>query len=1291
MAPKDLIIDCAKFVPNNYAAILNHAEAPSDLHFVQDLLAHSEIRYVLTQPQVISSQQVLTFWRTGHFDNGGATGTPSIIFEVNDVEHVVTPGAVRKALHLPEGCIFSTVEEPVLQQLMANLGYEKSLAKLGQLKRAHIRKEWSFFFDCITKAFANKCSNFDAIPIMSQHIGYAIIHQTHFDFASDVLGFIGDRMTEDRNVTPQKRRRIVLRDESDSEEQVSVSEPVVKEAEKVSSQKDTGIGGSKLLKRLRRMHSAETPKESPPSKRYKKQRAQRYMAESVSEDEEAAAKEGDQESLISQEPEFAEAIASTPPLSPTQETTQDKVSTPPVSPVNEPVSTADPGKSAEIDIHNLIVPEVLYLEVPPAQINPSMTPIPDVNETPELSTTPSLQLDIEDQTKEDDVEASIASHTVFLSQDVDSVSSDSANADDTGDAATNADDDEAGPSGHVPLQAPSKSKLVKKFVRGDAPVPWSETPRGQEWTKEWNTVTFVSFEKILVEHLAKADEMLINDDFKTQLRVTALSTRHLQGQHSTTHAEVHKIQEALLKQGTTMKLEKKSFFKPTFDRVAYIEKTQEKQQSQIDEILKNQASQQSQLDEIQSSVELLVSLLLPADAKKGEKVIKSKYKIVKTLKGKDDEKDDQGNSGMSGGHGQGRGLSSRRPGTTSHRTSSDTGRRITSDTGKRISSDKLLDLDEEISRQLFLKENPGMDFESIMEEEGRLKSEKVKSKSEASVGKKKLPTAKGIVIKERTNPVAIKARSQLQIHPRSKGKEKVGEPVKVYVPPVDEEISVEDADLTLTSRKISKTTSDMAQVVQSQDIVSSNIILKQATSDIAQVDLISEDKSKETSDIAHVKSSRLLLPGFTKAKQTQPLKTAASGFEARVVTGKEARDKSGLGSADERRVQNTTNDPTSLSEPDGRVYHIRENVIPLKYFEELEHVLFLLQVNDRITESAANYLKTQIQRQKRLYSVKSDSTYFPKYRDHKGDIVEMKPNSDKIITTFLGYKAVEFNLESDKAYLIRLDQDIRKAKINDLRAAIFQTGEDSAELKDAKRRMIDELRYSERYPPLGLRSIAAIEELPDHYAEQVHKSGREMDCLIQKHEVEMSDVKKNHFEALEEYNPIVSSKIISGRFSGDRNGHRLLDTQIPADPFLRSATPVLQRGRRLIQFDSVGKEMVDASVVDIGISKKGKITGNIVKVDEHRHRVDELQLQVDKIEKRVKEVQKFCTTSKNQLNTVKDHPTRKDRDKEKHIPGMKRQQQDASRRDAAAAKRMQELMRQFGTIFRQEILKPVNF
>ena len=100
--------------------------------------------------------------------------------------------------------------------------------------------------------------------------------------------------------TPQKRRRIILRDESDSEAQVPVSEPVVKEAEKVSSQKDTGIGGSKLLKRLRRMYSAEIPKESPPSKSHKKQRSRRPVSVSSHSGEtlEEGAKEGGHESLI---------------------------------------------------------------------------------------------------------------------------------------------------------------------------------------------------------------------------------------------------------------------------------------------------------------------------------------------------------------------------------------------------------------------------------------------------------------------------------------------------------------------------------------------------------------------------------------------------------------------------------------------------------------------------------------------------------------------------------------------------------------------------------------------------------------------------------------------------------------------------------------------------------------------------------------------------------------------------------------------------------------------------------
>ena len=123
------------------------------------------------------------------------------------------------------------------------------------------------------------------------------------------------------------------------------------------------------------------------------------------------------------------------------------------------VSLVDPGTSADIDVQYLVVPEVILLEAPPAT-NPSTTPVTDAVQTPELSITPSLHQDADDQIlgehqvmavdqnlvsdqQLEDVEASIATHTVVLSEDTDSLSSDAANVGDTGEAATTVDADEA--------------------------------------------------------------------------------------------------------------------------------------------------------------------------------------------------------------------------------------------------------------------------------------------------------------------------------------------------------------------------------------------------------------------------------------------------------------------------------------------------------------------------------------------------------------------------------------------------------------------------------------------------------------------------------------------------------------------------------------------------------------------------------------------------------------------------------------------------------------------------------
>ncbi|KAI5443810.1 hypothetical protein KIW84_012453 [Lathyrus oleraceus] len=61
----------------------------------------------------------------------------------------------------------------------------------------------------------------------------------------------------------------------------------------------------------------------------------------------------------------------------------------------------------------------------------------------------------------------------------------------------------------------------------------------------------------------------------------------------------------------------------------------------------------------------------------------------------------------------------------------------------------------------------------------------------------------------------------------------------------------------------------------------------------------------------------------------------------------------------------------------------------------------------------------------------------------------------------------------------------------------------------------------------------------------------------------------------------------------------------------------------------------------------------------------------------------FSSANKKQTDMLKGNSTTKDKDKDKHVPSIKKQLQDASRREAAAQKRMQDLIRQFGTILRQ--------
>ncbi|KAL8116094.1 hypothetical protein AgCh_022547 [Apium graveolens] len=857
MAPKEIIFNGAKFIPNNYSSILSKAEAPSKLHFIQDFLANSDIG-------------------SGVYDNGGAQGTPSIIFTIGEDEHAVTLATIRQALQLPENKAYTTVEEPILQNMMTSLGYERTLAKLGQLKRPYIRREWSFFFDCITKAFTNKCSNFDAIPISSQQIGYALINQTDFDYASVVLGFIGDRMTEDRNTVyfarfcqliysfccddkpqsaselipsfrlakrafndllstdnkknvlrplfvplsvkqalitydpvkytalypdvqpsepqpsspttstqtpqtsqpsaqttrpssfkpskktksvpqpPQKRRKMILRDESESEEEtvearVHASEPVIIEAENVTSQDEKTAQSSDTLKRKSVNSDAA---ETTPSlaRRLKKMKARRYLDKAISEHTEEA-EEGDQESLISQEPIIIEALPAQ-----AKDTTNDTVVTP----------------------H-----------------------------------TPALEINSANQNLDDVIpESPVTSHTVELSEQNESSSSDV--------------------SVSVKTLVPTlgKEELVKKFVKKEAPIPWEDTHRGVEWTKKWNKSDFIPCSKVLTEHIVKADKLLTNADFKTQLKITALSTKHLQGLHTSTHENVDTLREKDDKLDLQIKLDKNR----------------------------------------------------KLNWKNGDKVVKSKCSPIQELKKKDDKDNDQGNSEKSRGQRKVQGKSSIQNKSSSDASGSEDSQKFLQtlklkgkQTNVYYKDPKIQTLDEEIARRLFLKYNLGMDLETL-EEEARFAAEKTNPKTKASDAKKPpRPKEKAIVIKEKSISEASKAktRSQIEIDSKSKGKEKVE----------DENVQ------TLKRKKISeesKTTSDKAQVVQSEEVqvteeAASSDKVKKSTTDSAQVDL----------DKMEVTDKRKLV--WKNVKPSDPKKSQLlSTFMTIGLNAREPRDRAGL-------------------------------------------------------------------------------------------------------------------------------------------------------------------------------------------------------------------------------------------------------------------------------------------------------------------------------------------------------------------------------------------------------------
>ena len=184
-----------EFAPNNFCAPLEKSVFPDDFHIIIDFLTCSPIYYALTQPTKVTFKSVMQIWSTLKFINGGQTEKSKLTFNYNGKEYVITPEVVEEALHLPklEEKTPEYITADVLIAFLKLLGYNGDPDRIGVLQRSRLKKQWNLYFDCITRCFLNKVSNFDAIPSGSLEIGYSLIYNTVFDYGNFILNLIGTR------------------------------------------------------------------------------------------------------------------------------------------------------------------------------------------------------------------------------------------------------------------------------------------------------------------------------------------------------------------------------------------------------------------------------------------------------------------------------------------------------------------------------------------------------------------------------------------------------------------------------------------------------------------------------------------------------------------------------------------------------------------------------------------------------------------------------------------------------------------------------------------------------------------------------------------------------------------------------------------------------------------------------------------------------------------------------------------------------------------------------------------
>lgn len=147
-----------EYAITNHVAFLEKESVHQYFHPLMDFFNNSPVSYALTANPTIYAEIVEEMWSTACSSEGG------IKLNIKGKSYTITPSAViNEALHLPLSNFENLPTDEELISMLKYIKYASTISQSSQITRKCLRKEWSYFFDTLTRVFTGKCSGYNAI------------------------------------------------------------------------------------------------------------------------------------------------------------------------------------------------------------------------------------------------------------------------------------------------------------------------------------------------------------------------------------------------------------------------------------------------------------------------------------------------------------------------------------------------------------------------------------------------------------------------------------------------------------------------------------------------------------------------------------------------------------------------------------------------------------------------------------------------------------------------------------------------------------------------------------------------------------------------------------------------------------------------------------------------------------------------------------------------------------------------------------------------------------------------